>query len=193
MPWYYISSEHDISICTVIPDSPELNGNRTLFNSESLVPLLATHTWFFNRSVPTYCSSWSGRIACSCVAADACFRYLWREYMPCFFLVSPWSVSSWRKLHHTRLSSVHLIFTSAFQWNALGWLIPGWTCSLPLVSLVWLYEEKCISALAPHLQPLLLAPVSQPQVLLWQCRAAAALGTKSSHWPVYPFLRKKTV
>lgn len=37
---------------------------------------------------------------------------------------------------HTILSSIHLIFTNAFQWNALGWLTSKWTCSLHLVSLV---------------------------------------------------------
>lgn len=39
-------------------------------------------------------------------------------------------------LLHARLGSIHLIFTKAFQWNALGWLTPRWTCSLHLVSLV---------------------------------------------------------
>lgn len=125
-------------MCTVIPDSPELNSNWAVVvpHSESPLPLLATHTWFFISSLSTYWSSWSERTAYRCIAADAWFKTMWWEYMPCFFLVSFWSF-----FLHTTSFKVHFHPSyfpcpHPFQYNALGWPIPRWTCRLHLVSLV---------------------------------------------------------
>lgn len=171
MPQFYISSEHDISICTVIPDSPELNSNWAVVVpcSESPVPLLANHTWFFIISVSTHWSSWSERIAYRCIAADAWFRNMWWKYMPSFFLVSFWSCLLHTISYKINFHPSYFPHPNPFQYNALVWLIPRYTFRLLLFSLVvgiwgevyfWLTLRPGSSSSGPAVSTSTLASVS---------------------------------
>lgn len=138
MPQFYISSEHDISICTVIPDTPDLNSNWAVVVpcSESPVPPLANHTWFFIRSLSTYWSSWSERTAYRCIAVDIWFRNIWGEYMATLFPFSFWSCFLHTTSYKINFPSSSFSYPNPFQCNALGWLTPTWTCKLHLASLI---------------------------------------------------------